>query len=106
MGPDRLGLHRRLEPEAVAGVVASPGGGVGVEGAGEVPRQLRAFALDAHVDRGAGILAGELEELPLAAEQPERVGDLGGQGRLEVRRERQPFEPGPRVDRGSGARTR
>jgi hypothetical protein len=33
--------------------------------------ELRALALHAPVDRSAGVLAGELEELPLAAEQPD-----------------------------------
>ena len=70
----------------------------------QVPRQLRPLALDPDVDRGAGVLAGELEELPLPAQQPERVGDRGGQGRLQVGRQRQPFEPGPGVDRRGGAR--
>lgn len=72
---DRFTLDGDLEGKSVGGVAAGTRRSVTAQRAGEVAGDLRAFAFDLHFDGRAGVLPGELEELPLPAQQPQRVGD-------------------------------
>ena len=95
LGRDRhgLGLDPRLERHGLVeqvdrGLVATAQAG-----------QWRLLQLDDGRDRGAGVLALELAELPLPGEHPQRVAEQHLQTGRQIGGERQRLQARPRDDR-------
>ena len=108
-GVDVVGLDERLQRHGGHDVVSRPGGRTGT--AGPQSGQRRDGRADLGDDRAAAVAGRELAELPLAAEQPQRIVDarLEAGGELAVARDGLEPCPACRLGRhqlGAGAVTR
>ena len=92
-GVDVVGLYRRLQRHRGGRVVAEPWRRRGPAWPQLVQQRNR--SRDLREDRAAAVARGELAELPLAPEQPQRVVDARLQTRRELRIARAGLEPRP-----------
>ena len=101
--PHPFGLDQRLEGHGRR-VVVDPAPptrrrwGHGGRVPGPEARQRRLPALDGDGDGGAGVVARQLAQLPLPVQQPQRIGDGGGERVGQVGRLVERLQPAPGGD--------
>ena len=79
------------QSSAAPSMIASAGTTVGSSPATGLERRVRDLQLDDH--RRGRVLAGVLADLPLPAEHPQRIGDLGGEAAADVGVRRHRLQP-------------
>ena len=97
--PARLALDDHLERHARSVEVRCVEPGVGRDRAEDASRRADGMAAPAGADRCAPVLGLELPHLPLAGEQPQRVGGAGGEAGRDVVSGRRRLDAGPAGDR-------
>ena len=97
--PARLALDDHLERHARGVEVRCLEPGVGRDRAEDASRRADGVAAPAGDDRCAPVLGLELPHLPLAGEQPQRVGGAGGEAGRDVVAGRRRLDAGPAGDR-------
>ena len=97
--PARLALDEHLQRHGRGVEARCVELGVGRDRAEDEPRRAGDVAAPAGDDRRAAVLGLELAHLPLAGEQPQRVGGAGGEAGRDVVAGRRRLDAGPAGDR-------